>query len=287
MKKTNLYPAFILLMIASFIGFLAWSAMRASDSGPQVTDADYYSKGLRYTSTVLEKRAAAVLGWRVDTQLSGRTLRLKVPPTFAIRWLVPRLARFHALHRDADVQITTSHQKVDFLRDDIDACIQWSTRPQQGGRFHRLFGEILLPVCSRAWLARSLALREPADLREHVLLCSLHRPRDWPTWLQAARLEGLDGNSGLKFENSALAYQAALDGMGVVMAQRAFVDEDLREGRLVAPLALRVPSDDAYFLGLPSDRTTAPIVETFHGWIMREAAQTEQAQLAAMAAEGT
>ena len=76
MKKTNLYPAFILLMIASFVGFLAWSAMRASDSGPQVTDADYYSKGLRYTSTVLEKRAAAVLGWRVDTQLSGRTLRL-------------------------------------------------------------------------------------------------------------------------------------------------------------------------------------------------------------------
>lgn len=78
MKKTNLYPAFVVLMIGSFICFLAWSAMRASDSGPQVTDADYYSKGLRYTSTVLEKRAAAVLGWRVDTQLSGRTLRLQL-----------------------------------------------------------------------------------------------------------------------------------------------------------------------------------------------------------------
>jgi len=78
MKKTNLYPAFVVLMIGSFICFLAWSAMRASDSGPQVTDADYYSKGLRYTSTVLEKRAAAALGWRVDTQLSGRTLRLQL-----------------------------------------------------------------------------------------------------------------------------------------------------------------------------------------------------------------
>jgi nitrogen fixation protein FixH len=78
MKKTNLYPAFVVLMIGSFVAFLAWSAMRASDSGPQVTDADYYSKGLRYTSTVLEKRAAAVLGWRVDAHLSGRTLRLQV-----------------------------------------------------------------------------------------------------------------------------------------------------------------------------------------------------------------
>ena len=78
MKKTNLYPAFVLLILGSFICFLAWSAMRASDSAPQVTDADYYSKGLRYTSTVLEKRAAAVLGWRVDTQLSGRTLQLQL-----------------------------------------------------------------------------------------------------------------------------------------------------------------------------------------------------------------
>jgi nitrogen fixation protein FixH len=76
MKKTNIYPVFVLLMIGSFICFLAWSAMRASDSGPQVTDADYYSKGLRYTSTILEKRAAATLGWHVETQLSGRTLQL-------------------------------------------------------------------------------------------------------------------------------------------------------------------------------------------------------------------
>jgi len=67
MKKTNLYPVFVLLIIGSFICFLSWSAMRVSNSGPQVTDADYYSKGLRYTSTLLEKRGAAVLGWRVDT----------------------------------------------------------------------------------------------------------------------------------------------------------------------------------------------------------------------------
>jgi nitrogen fixation protein FixH len=76
MKKNNLYPAFILLMIGSFICFLAWSAKHASDSGPQVTDADYYSKGLRYTSTILEKKAAAALGWYVSVQLSGHTLQL-------------------------------------------------------------------------------------------------------------------------------------------------------------------------------------------------------------------
>lgn len=73
-KKHNLYPAFIVLAIICFIIFLAWAAMRAADSGPEVTDADYYSKGLRYTSTILEKKAASSLGWHVSTKLAGRTL---------------------------------------------------------------------------------------------------------------------------------------------------------------------------------------------------------------------
>ena len=72
--KKNIYPTLILLLIGSFLCFSVWSAMRAADLGPQVTDTDYYSKGLRYSSTVVEKRAASVLGWKVTTQLIGRTL---------------------------------------------------------------------------------------------------------------------------------------------------------------------------------------------------------------------
>jgi len=72
--RKNLYPVFIIATIISFLCFLGWSAMRAADSGPEVTDADYYSKGLRYTSTILEKKAAVTLGWSVSTKLEGRTL---------------------------------------------------------------------------------------------------------------------------------------------------------------------------------------------------------------------
>jgi len=81
-SKKNFYPLLILLLIGSFLCFSIWSAMRAADLGPQVTDADYYSKGLRYSSTMLEKRAATVLGWKVSTRLIGRSLefRLSVPP---------------------------------------------------------------------------------------------------------------------------------------------------------------------------------------------------------------
>ena len=72
--KKNLYPLLILLLLGSFLCFSTWSAMRAAELGPEVTDADYYSKGLKYTSTLLEKRAAATLGWTVSTRLAGRTL---------------------------------------------------------------------------------------------------------------------------------------------------------------------------------------------------------------------
>ncbi len=72
--KKNIYPPMILLLIGGFLIFLAWSAFQAAGLGSKVTDADYYSKGLKYNTTQVEKRAAEVLGWNVETRLVGRTL---------------------------------------------------------------------------------------------------------------------------------------------------------------------------------------------------------------------
>ena len=205
------------------------------------------------------------------------TLRIKLPPTFAIRWFVPRLARFHALHRHIDVQITTSHQTVDFDHEDIDICIHSGTTPLAGAHCRRLFGEILLPVCSPGLFRKYPPLDRPADLARHILLCSMHRPDDWPLWLRAAGLRTIDGNGGLKFENSGLAYQAAIDELGVVMAQRAFVEDDLRAGRLVAPLDLRIATASGYYLAHSRSRRATPLMEAFEQWIVQETAPLEEA----------
>lgn len=218
---------------------------------------------------------------RVRERPLENTLRIKLPPTFAIRWFVPRLAHFHALNRHIDVQITTSHQTVDFDRDDVDVCIHWGHEPLAGVHCQRLFGEILLPVCSPELFQVHPPLTSPADLSRHTLLCSMHRPDHWPTWLHAAGLHEIDGNNGLKFENSALAYQAAIDKLGVVMAQRAFVEEDLRTGRLVAPLSLRVGTGHAYHIAYPRSRRTAPVIKAFEPWIIQQAASMEEAAVQA------
>ena len=127
------------------------------------------------------------------------TLRLKLPPTFAIRWIVPRLARLHAIDRSFDVQITTSHSPVDFDREEIDVAIHSGDEPQPGTISTRLFGEVLTPVCSPALLRQGRSLTNPGDLKRHTLLCSLHRPHDWPTWIEAA---GVTASTAIAASNS-------------------------------------------------------------------------------------
>jgi LysR family glycine cleavage system transcriptional activator len=232
--------------------------------------------GLAYFRTV---KAALDQIEQATRQLQQRPdehcLRIKLPPTFAIKWLVPRLARFHAAHRDIDVQITTSHQRADFDREDVDVSIHSEAQPPAGPGYRRLFGETLLPVCAPGLLNAESRLSTPEDLANHVLLCSLNRPNDWPLWLSAAGVAHIDGNSGLKFENAALAYQAAIDQLGVMVAQLAFVSDDLLAGRLVAPFPQRVSTPGAYVLAYRSDRPKPERVEAFEAWIVREAKEME------------
>jgi len=209
---------------------------------------------------------------QLQRRTDARRLRIKLPPTFAIKWLVPRLAHFHARHPELDVQITTSHQHADFNREDIDISIQARPHTSDALDEEELFGEVLVPVCAPALLQGDPSLRLPADLANHVLLCSLNRPNDWPAWLQAAGLTQIDGNQGLKFENAALAYQAAANGLGVTIGLEAFVEQDLAAGLLVAPFTLRVRTDGAYFMAHASDRPVPEAVRLFQAWVREEAA---------------
>jgi LysR family glycine cleavage system transcriptional activator len=209
---------------------------------------------------------------RMRDGAEDRVLRLKLPPTFAIRWLIPRLSGFQALHPDIEVQITSSHEAADFDREDVDAFVRSEHGAPSYDGYQRLFGEVLAPVCSPALLARGPALDTPADLAGHVRLSSMHRPRDWPLWLAAANVAAVEARGAITFDNAALAYQAAVDGLGVAIAQQAFIAEDLRSGRLVMPFALPVVTQEAYYLGFHPDRTKAPRIAALEAWLMAEAA---------------
>jgi LysR family glycine cleavage system transcriptional activator len=204
---------------------------------------------------------------------NDRILRIKVPPTFAIRWLVPRLARFHARHPRIDVQITTSHHPPDFERENIDAAIAWGIGTRPGWHADRLIGEVLLPACSPKLLRGVRSIRLPGDLAQHTLLHSVQRPDDWRLWLEPAGAAGLDWHGGLRFESSALMYQAAIDELGVAIAQLAFIEGDLATSRLVAPFDLTVATERAYYLVFPGERASLPTIAACRAWLLEEVHQ--------------
>lgn len=209
--------------------------------------------------------------------LNQRLLRIKVPPTCAARWLVPRLAHFHADHADISIQLTTSHDPIDFARDDVDAAVHYGRDIEPDHAGERLFNEVLVPVCSPQLASWNSAVRAPRDLAKHVLLHSIRRPNDWPDWFAAAGAPDVSIDKVLAFENSTLTYQGAVDGLGVAIAQAAFVLDEIERGRLVTPIGVPLRTDSAYFLVFPREKADLRKVRLFHHWVASEAEITRGA----------
>lgn len=194
-----------------------------------------------------------------------KRLRLKVLPTFAIKWLVPRLASFYAAHSDIDIEIATVSRAEELQLDNADFVVRHGTGEWPGLHVDPLFDEIFVPVCSPA-LAQTI--RVPEDLLEAQLLHSMMRPEGWPTWLGAAGLGEGQPARNVTLANAALCVQAAVNGLGVAIAQRAYVRDDLASGRLVQPLDHEVPTEFGYYLLCdPAKAHTQPL-KLFREWLL-------------------
>lgn len=200
---------------------------------------------------------------------SGR-LTVSVLPSFAAKWLVPRLGRFRATHPDLDLRISASSQLVDFARDDVDIAIRMGRGRYPGLRVDRLFGESMLPVCAPKLLSGAHPLRRPEDLREHVLLHDDDHT-GWQLWLELSGVEGVDPTRGPIFTDSAMVVQAAAEGQGVALARRVLAAGDLAAGRLVQPFEVSLPHDLAYYLVSPEATAEQPRIKAFRAWLLAEA----------------
>lgn len=197
-----------------------------------------------------------------------KVLRIRAYTTFGVRWLIPRLSSFHALHPDIDVRLTTSLEEVDFENEDIDAAIRLGAGNWSGLQADRLFPNELVPVCSPGMLERKPHVAQPEGLARETLLHSLARPDDWAHWLRAAGVTGVNPYGGMKYESSILAYQAAIEGQGIAIAQKALVEEDLSAGRLVMPcgFCLDMGAYTYYFI-FPISNPRSVALEAFRDWL--------------------
>jgi LysR family transcriptional regulator, glycine cleavage system transcriptional activator len=205
-------------------------------------------------------------------------IRIRLFPSVAIKWLISRMAEFHALHPAIEVRIMTIQSRVRFDPREDDFTIQIGNVAQPGVHYDPLIPIELLPVCAPSCLAR-MPVAAPEDLFAQNLLCSVQRPQDWARWFAHAGIGTAEiarrMRLSMKFGTSALAYQAAIDGMGVVMAQRELVRDDLASGRLVPAHSLALSLDDTYYLASDAVAHRRSDIQMFRHWILSRSGRLE------------
>jgi LysR family transcriptional regulator, glycine cleavage system transcriptional activator len=231
------------------------------------------------------ERLAAAVAVLQATERAG-ILTVSVAPSFAGKWLVPRIERFAALHPEIDLRISASMALVDFRSDQVDVAIRFGQGRYPGLKVDKLFSESVTPLCSPAFTQGPHPLRTPEDLRHHTLLhddsaYAVGPTPDWRMWLKLAGHEDVDARRGLRFSHAEHALQAACDGLGVVLGRQSLAAGDIAAGRLVRPFHLVLPIDFGYFLVRPEAGEERPKVAAFREWILGEARQDEQTAAAA------
>jgi LysR family glycine cleavage system transcriptional activator len=226
-------------------------------------------KFLPAVSTALDQIALAGRKLQAVDPTHG-WLTVAVMPSFAAKWLVPRLADFHEKNPDMDVWIATFEAQTGALGSDIDVAIRYGRGDWPGLASVRIMSEELFPVCAPRLAA---SLKAPADLASATLLHDELR-EDWAMWFAAAGLTGVATARGPGFDDSGLLIQAAIEGLGVALGRSVLVKGDLDAGRLVRPFDVALAAEFAYYLVYPPDLENAPKIETFRTWLLATAQAT-------------
>ena len=256
--ELNVSPAAVSRMVRLAGGQTWRRPVRAAANRLALTPAGRaYRIGL---SPILD--ALVQLTDQVKAQSGSRVLTIGVGPTFAVRWLIPRLADFRRYAPDIDVRITTGGAAAPFA-DDWTCGIKLGEGNWPGLISERLFDADLTPVCAPRYAKR---LKSPRHLKAASLLRVAHAREDWPLWLAAAGLTGIAA-TGPVFEFYGHALQAAGDGVGVALGISPYIDDDLEAGRLVAPFKLSVPKGSQWYLIFKDTRGEEPAFAAFRSWI--------------------
>jgi LysR family glycine cleavage system transcriptional activator len=194
-------------------------------------------------------------------------LTVAVMPSFAAKWLVPRLADFREKNPGVDVWIATFEAQTGALAADVDVAIRYGKGDWPGLSCVKVLSEELFPVCAPKLAAE---LREPADLARMTLLHDEMR-EDWAMWFQAAGVTKADATRGPGFDDSGLLIQAAIEGLGVALGRSVLVKGDLQAGRLVRPFAASLPAESAFYLVYPPELENEAKVKAFREWLIATA----------------
>jgi LysR family glycine cleavage system transcriptional activator len=194
-----------------------------------------------------------------------RAVSVSMLPSFAARWLMPRLGRFMERHPAIAVNIHTSITLVDFQRDDVDMAVRFGSGQWPDLEAQKFLDEEFFPVVNPRF-NRGRLPANPAELGKFQLMRSSDEP--WTPWFRAAGVRLKEPHS-LVFTDSNLLLQAALDGRGIALARSSIAAADVRAGKLVRLFKVAVPAEGASYLVWPKGRLS-PNARLFRDWLLEE-----------------
>ena len=207
---------------------------------------------------------------------AGSALTISTLPSFAAKWLIPRLTGFQDANETIDLRLSASYRPVDFSRQaDVDVAIRFGEGPGRGLYRECLASEVLFPVCSPAFRRKHTELRDAADIARLPLLYASESYDQWDDWFSAAGVKPPGHHRGPRYTDALLLQKAASEGHGVALARSLIVEEDLVAGRLLRLSELSIPSRNNIYFVCPAGRETEPGIASFLGWLRTEVLETD------------
>lgn len=231
-------------------------------------NGERYAAQVREALDRLERDSQYLMGQPAD----GASLDIAILPTFATRWLIPRLGRFRARHPNVTVHLAERMEPFVLAGSGFDAAVHFEHPAWAGMRTYRLLHEVLVPVCHPALLeGRDVATALDALPRLH----RRQNPEAWQLYVEESGVALSNPAIGARYDLHAMLIEAALAGLGVALVPRLYVEADLAAGRLVAPWPEGRSISKTFCLVLPDPmRLSDGPLRAFADWIIEEAGST-------------
>lgn len=218
---------------------------------------------------------------KIETTLEGfsaksqnTSLVVTTTPTFASKWLIPRLHRWNEQESQPRIHLIPTLDLLDLRESNVDIAIRCGIPPWPGLNAEYLLAVHMTPICSPGFLAQHGPINAPEDVLKfnliHADTGSHPLGEEWLVWLSAAGIHPADPPQGLSFSEPWLATQAAVDGIGMAMGYIEFIQSDLLSGGLVQPFDLQVKNALSYYLVYPAYGKNDLEIGAFRQWIINE-----------------
>lgn len=229
-------------------------------------------QGQRFATTIrkaLTEIASAAEALKIDAQ--QKRLTISALPSFAARWLAPRLWKFIDLHPDTEVILQSSSQLQDLARERIDVGIRFGVGHYPGMLVEKLMDDYYYPVVSPHYRDGRLPAT-PAALAECTLL-RMDVEESWQPWFDAAGITLPEPSRGLRIEDASMLLRSASDGLGIALTRHAIALQEIASGDLARLFNIVVLCPNAYYFACVPEAMHKPQVQAFHGWLKQEVAE--------------